>query len=410
MDADDEKSDVSINIGREIGCYRIVRFLGKGGMSEVYEAEHVRLGSRHAVKFFTYMKNVDGMKERFLVEGRLLAKLSHPRIVRVTDTGTDPETAQPYFVMDLITDAEGNVRSLADVPAGGVDETQIAMWYDDLREGLAYIHSKGIIHRDLKLDNVLIGPDDHVVLTDFGISKIGGDEASVVDPVQTVVRLKDGKKPMMGTTGYMAPELVMGAAASPASDYYALGVIVFRLLAGMWCDARTDIANVLETYDPVWRQILPKLLHSHPDGRGCPAWSELKAADEEQRLFELMNSCDRLRDSVRRAWIACASLLAFACVAGLCVVALQKRPPEFEDFVFVPQDVPEEERSTFEDAMPDARELLHDIFLKLRRRRITGAAAAEDVDKLSRNDEFGEELQRLLHAAAERMKERYPEK
>ena len=76
----------------------------------------------------------------------------------------------------------------------------------------------------------------------------------------------------------------------------------------------------------------------------------------------------------------------------------------------MPQDVPEEERSTFEDAMPDARELLHDIFLKLRRRRITGAAAAEDVDKLSRNDEFGEELQRLLHAAAERMKERYPEK
>ena len=340
----------------------------------------------------------------------MLAKLSHPRVVRVTDTGVDPETAQPYFVMDLVTDAEGNVRSLADVPAGEMDESQIGMWYDDLREGLAYIHSKGVIHRDLKLENVLIGPDGHVVLTDFGISKVGADGASEVDPVQTIVRLKDGKQPVMGTIGYMAPELVMGAAASPASDYYALGVIVFRLLAGMWCDARTDIANVLETYDPVWRQILPSLLHSHPDARGCPAWSGLKAADEERHLVELADSLDCLRARVRRAWIACVSLLAFVCAAVLCVVALQERPPEFEDFVFVSQNAPEEERSAFEDAMPDARELLHDLFLKLRRRRITGAAAAEDVDKLSRNDEFGEELQLLLHAAAERMKKRYPEK
>ena len=240
-------------------------------MSEVYEAEHLRLGSRHAIKFFTYEKDVDGVKGRFLAEGKLLARLAHPRIVRVTDAGTDPETQQPYFVMDFIADPKGNVHPLADVPAGGADEMQIAMWYDDLREGLAYIHSRGVIHRDLKLENVLIGPDGHAVLTDFGISKIGEaeDGDTVIDPVQTVVRLRDGKNPLMGSLGYMAPELEMGVAASPQSDYYALGVIIFRLLTGIWCDARTDVVGDLETYDPVWRQILPKLLHSN---RTASSW------------------------------------------------------------------------------------------------------------------------------------------
>ena len=178
----------------DIGEYRITRLLGKGGMSEVYEAEHLRFGSRHAIKFFTYEKNVDGVKERFLMEGKLLARLAHPRIVRVADTGTDSTTGCPYFVMDLVADPEGNVRSLADVPAGGVDEQRIAMWYDDLRDGLAYIHGKNIIHRDLKLENILIGPDGHVVLTDFGISKITNPDGgnAIVDPVQTIVRLRDG--------------------------------------------------------------------------------------------------------------------------------------------------------------------------------------------------------------------------
>ena len=124
-------------------------------MSEVHEAEHARLGSRHAIKFFTYDRDADGVKDRFLTEGKLLAKLSHPRIVRVTDVGVAAETSRPYFVMDLIVAPDGAVRSLADVPAGGADEEQIAIWYDDLREGLADIHSKGVVHRDLKLENVL---------------------------------------------------------------------------------------------------------------------------------------------------------------------------------------------------------------------------------------------------------------
>ena len=434
----------------DIQGYRIVRLLGKGGMSEVYEAEHLRLGSHHAIKFFTYGKNVDGVKERFLAEGKLLAKLAHPRVVRVTDAGIDPETQQPYFVMDLVADPEGNVRSLADVPKGAADERQIADWYEDVREGLAYIHSKGIIHRDLKLENVLIGPDGHAVLTDFGISKIAEaeDGAAVVDSVQTIVNLKDGKRLVMGSIGYMAPELEMGAAASPQSDYYALGVIVFHLLTGTWCDARTDVAGYLETFDPVWRQILPKLLHSNLRGRECPSWRELKEKQEEDRLFEMESELElaqgRVRDGERRLRIVSVAVLAISVAAGLVGVFLQRQlsqarqelsrarqemsrvpPPLFEDIVFVPADAPKDKIDELVAAMPDAWVLLNGVFKDLREGAITYEKAVStiaDYAKRVHEDEDlfyntsyqpngdNDELYDLLNAAAQRMKERYPEK
>ena len=428
--------------GREIGEYRIVRLLGKGGMSEVYEAEHLRLGSQHAIKFFTYAKNVDGVKERFLAEGKLLAKLSHPRVVRVTDSGTDPETQQPYFVMDLVADPDGQVRSLADAPVGGVDELQVGMWYDDLREGLAYIHAKGVIHRDLKLENVLIGPDGHAVLTDFGISKIGAtaEEAPMVDPVQTVIRLRDGKNPLMGSLGYMAPELEMGTAASPQSDYYALGVIVFRLLTGTWCDARTDVVGDLETYDPVWRKILPKLLHANPRGRECLSWRELKAADEESRLFEAESALDRSQDRARRAKRHAGFVIAafFVCLVaavslGLVLYREQARipPPAFEEIVFVPDDAPEEEtdeRASGEQlaaAAPSVWLLSHEIFANLRKGLITWEKAEMDLKQLAERAEqndpslfdpyplynssvfLNKAMAELLRAAVQRIHERY---
>ena len=272
-----------------IGCYNVVRLLGKGGMSEVYEAENPRLGTRHAIKLFTYEKDDPEVRRRFETEGRLLAKLNHPRIVKVTDFGTDEATGKPYFVMDLVLDESEQPKSLSDVEPGTVDEETIGQWYDDLREGLAYIHSKGVVHRDLKLQNVLVGPDGHAVLTDFGVSKVfdsAGDGHTVVDVVNTIVKMREGRSLVMGSIGYMAPELEMGVAASPQSDWYALGVIVYRLLTGTWCDARTDIIANIETYDPVWRRILPKLLHANPQGRECLSYAEEKRADREKAEFE----------------------------------------------------------------------------------------------------------------------------
>ena len=105
-------------------------------------------------------KQID--EQRILLEAGLFAE----------KVAVDEETGAPYFVMDLVLDESGQPKSLADVEPGSVDEETIGRWYDDLREGLAYIHSKGVVHRDLKLQNVLIGPDGHAVLTDFGVSKV----------------------------------------------------------------------------------------------------------------------------------------------------------------------------------------------------------------------------------------------
>jgi len=289
-------------IDRQFGDFRLIRLLGKGGMSEVYEVENVRLGSRHALKLFTYEKEDAEVRRRFETEGRLLARLNHPRIVRVTDIGTDGATGRPYFVMDLILDEQGRQRSLADVAPGTVDEETIGRWYDDLRDGLAYIHANGVIHRDLKLQNVLVGPDGHAVLTDFGISKIfeaRGAGSAVVDTVQTLVKMREGRSLVMGSLGYMAPELELGVAASRESDWYALGVIVYRLLTGTWCDARTDIIGALDTYDEVWTRIVPKLLHANPQGRECLSFAAERGAVRERTALAAEKLAEESADRIR---------------------------------------------------------------------------------------------------------------
>ena len=402
---------------RRIGEYEIVRLLGKGGMSEVYEAENVRLGSRHALKLFTYEKDDPDVKERFMVEGRLLARLSHPRIVKVTDFGTDEASGKPYFVMDLVLNERGEMQLLSDVEPGTVDEETVGRWYDDLREGLAYIHANGVIHRDLKLQNVLIGPDGHAVLTDFGISKIfdaKGDGAKIVDTVNTIIKVREGRSLVMGSLGYMAPELEMGVAASPQSDWYALGVIVYRLLTGTWCDARTDVVETLETYDPAWKRILPKLLHSNPNGRECLSYADKKRADGEKREFELEERWLREKGRGHFARHVARYACAFLCVLTI-VLAFGVRKyfadheiwklkmqsggyaglvPEFDELFRIPAGAKADEiededgrvvmpsRSQFEAARLDALVLTYDTLEGMRTGRITPDSAIREFEGL----------------------------
>ena len=401
-----------------IGKYETVRLLGKGGMSEVYEAVDPRLGTRHAVKVFAYAKDDDSdVRRRFETEGRLLAKLNHPRIVRVTDFGTDESSGRPYFVMDLVLDAEGSTRSLADVEPGTVDEETVGRWYDDLRDGLAYIHANGIVHRDLKLQNVLIGPDGHAVLTDFGVSKVVKPEDGaqpVVDVVNTIVKMREGRSLVMGSIGYMAPELEMGVAASPQSDWYALGVIVFRLLTGTWCDARTDVVAALETYDPAWRRVLPKLLHANPQGRECLSFAEEKRAEREAAEFASEarwlreKSRGHLARHVARYVGGVSVLLALALawcghelhvqreVCRLKIENAGARPdvPSFDELFRVPAEAKSDEvvdkdgkvlmpsRAQFESARVDALVLTYDTLEALRSGRLTIGTAVRKLEDL----------------------------
>ena len=390
-------------------------------MSEVYEVETPRLGSRHALKLFTYEKDDPEVWERFLVEGRLLARLNHPRIVKVTDFGTDEASGRPYFVMDLVLNERGGIQQLSDVEPGTVDEETIGKWYDDLREGLAYIHANGVIHRDLKLQNVLIGPDGHAVLTDFGISKIfdaKGDDKPVIDTVKTLVKMREGRSLVMGSLGYMAPELEMGVAASPQSDWYALGVIVYRLLTGTWCDARTDVVGTLETYDPVWKRIIPKLIHSNPQGRECLSYADEKRADREnveleweERWLKEKSRGHLARHLARYAMLFLAALaiavgwVAFHYEQRLAAVDAartglerQLALPVFSDIIHLPEEA-ELSALRISVDMPrtrgtlvDAWVLTHAIFDDLKTGRVTPEKAVDDLESLAskaETDPFG---------------------
>ena len=306
--------------GRLIGNYRVGRLLGQGGMGAVYSAEHAALRLPCALKVFT----ADGAKKeflrkRFLVEGRLLARLDHPRLVKVRDLSVDEASGVPYFAMDLVLDATGEPCTLEDWrKRRKPDEAAIAAVYADLREGLEYLHGQGIVHRDIKLENVLIDREGRAVLSDFGVSRIFDEDLR--RELSVTVTFAADKAPIMGSFGYLAPELKRGDAATPASDAYALGILVFRLLTGVWYENDSTAMDLLAGFDEGWTALLAQLLAEEPSKRlPLPA-------------LELARGVGHLAPS----WLA---VTAFALLA-LGGFALYKvsRPPHYDFDEFFPPD------------------------------------------------------------------------
>ena len=259
---------------RKIGEYRVVRLLGKGGMAEVYEVEHERLGVRRALKLFTADgSRADFLRTRFIAEGKLLERLDHPRLVKVHDFGVDEASGAPYLVMDLVLGADGEPQTLATLHARRqITEERLFGWYEDLADALRYIHAAGVVHRDVKPSNILIGADGHAVLSDFGVSRFTDEnlrkelavDATMATDATTLSRV------VMGTANYLAPEVRAGASATAAADIYALGVTLFRLLTGVWYEPDTNALELLRSFDPVWRRIFPALLAADPRRRSLP--------------------------------------------------------------------------------------------------------------------------------------------
>ena len=256
-----------------IGPYSVVRKLGQGGMGAVYEVVHRKLGVHYALKTFVLDHgHVKLLKERFLAEGRILARLRHPNLVRVFDLDVDAATGVPYFVMDLVQYKDGDSYTLADLEPGGADEEHLARWFEQLCSALDYIHAAGIVHRDIKLGNILLNAQGGIVLSDFGVSRFSGDEVRRVLNIEHTIVSGDTTTGnlIMGTSGYMAPEVKRGEDATAASDVYSLGIVFFRLLTGVWYENRPNIWSLLEPFDGSWREILPQLLAEDPKMRPLP--------------------------------------------------------------------------------------------------------------------------------------------
>ena len=200
-------------IGQQLGNYRLVLLLGKGGFAEVYLGEHVHLRTPVAIKVLQ-TKMLDANLEDFLGEARTIARLVHPNIVRVLDFGVDSDTA--FLVMDYASN--GTLRQR--YPKGTQIELMTVVSYiKQVTDALQYAHDERVTHRDIKPENILLGRKNEVLLSDFGIALM--TQSSRYQNTQDV----------MGTIAYMAPEQIQGK-PRPASDQYSLGVVVYEWLSG----------------------------------------------------------------------------------------------------------------------------------------------------------------------------------
>jgi eukaryotic-like serine/threonine-protein kinase len=193
--------------------YRLESLLGRGGTAEVWRATDEALQRSVALKLVTVSGGEDA--HRVGDEARLLAKLSHPGLVPVYDAGTD-DAGRPWVVMELV-DGE----TLADTIRRGVlPAERTAEIGARLADALAYVHGQGLVHRDVKPGNVLLGGDGRVRLTDFGIARLV-DAARVTATGLTV-----------GTAAYLSPEQVTAEPVGPPADVYALGLVLLECLTG----------------------------------------------------------------------------------------------------------------------------------------------------------------------------------
>jgi serine/threonine protein kinase len=199
---------------KQFGNYRLVRLLGQGGFAEVYLAEHVHLGTQAAVKILSTHLDTASI-EQFRNEAQIIAHFKHPHIVRVFDFGL--ENGIPFFVMSY---ASGGTLRQKHSKGTRLPLATVVSYVNQIAPALQYAHFRKRVHRDIKPENILIEADHKLVLSDFGIAIVAHNFQSLTPQM------------ILGTPYYMAPEQSQGQAL-PASDQYALGIMVYEWLTGI---------------------------------------------------------------------------------------------------------------------------------------------------------------------------------
>lgn len=219
------KPDLSPEIGQRFGDYRVVRLVARGGMGRVYEAEHLPSGRVVALKLPDASVSADATAlRRFRAEGRLLDSVRHPNIVRVFEVGVERDC--PFIVMELLV---GETLRAKVERQGPLSRREMVELFIPICDAVATLHDAGIVHRDLKLCNVMLANRSGELvptILDFGISK---------DLVATAGTLgfQTQSGAFVGTPRYLSPEQTLDPkAASPLSDQYAVGIMLYEALTG----------------------------------------------------------------------------------------------------------------------------------------------------------------------------------
>jgi serine/threonine-protein kinase len=223
-----DPAKAELGAGDTLGPYRIDALLGEGGMGAVFRATRTDTGELVALKVIKLELAADSVyQQRFLHEARAAAEIEHQHLVNVLDVGEDK--GRQYLSMPLMEGHTLEDRIAESGPMPYADAVRLAA---EVGAGLDALHDREVIHRDIKPSNIMLAPDGSASLTDFGLAK-GTGYSRLTQPGQIV-----------GTLDYLAPERIRGEDATPASDIYALGCVVFEAVSGKAPFAHKSIMQV----------------------------------------------------------------------------------------------------------------------------------------------------------------------
>ena len=327
-DLDAVSQSADLPPGREVGPYRVVSLLGRGGMGAVYEAEDPRLGRRVALKVLPPELGSPDRRRRFEREARAIAALNHPSIVHVYSIEEADDL--PFIAMERVKG-----RTLRDlIPDGGMPLARLLDVAIPLADALAAAHAGGVIHRDVKPANVMVTEEGHVKVLDFGLAKSGAFPG--LDPGLSATVTREGH--VLGTVSHMSPEQAEGREVDHRTDIFALGVTLFEMSTGRLPFTGKSAASVISA---IIRDTPPPISELNPRMpaelarviRRCLA----KDLDRRyQSALEVRNDLEEVRQQLdtgelkvskrRTPWPLVG---AAAVLAGIAVVAaLLLRSPE----------------------------------------------------------------------------------
>src|SRR6187402_1052953 len=215
---------MALAVGTRLGAYEITGSVGAGGMGEVFRARDTRLDRDVAIKILPTLFATDPDRlRRFEQEARAAAALNHPNILVVYDVGA--EGGVPFVVSELL---EGRTLRQA-LEAGRIGARKAADYGTQIANGLAAAHEKGIVHRDVKPENIFLTKDGRIKILDFGLAKLA-ESIHTDGSGATMAHTDPGM--VVGTAGYMSPEQLRGEPVDARSDVFGLGAVLYELFCG----------------------------------------------------------------------------------------------------------------------------------------------------------------------------------
>ena len=315
---------MALTSGTKLGPYEIQSPLGAGGMGEVYRARDTRLDRTVALKILPAAFSSDPDRlHRFQHEARILSTLNHPNVLGIYDVGE--QNGVRYLVSEFL---EG--QTLRDkLSAGPLSRWRVGEYALEIAKGLAAAHEKGVVHRDLKPDNVFVTRDDRVKVLDFGLAKQAPAEPRAEESATMTIPTPTTPGTVMGTVGYMSPEQVRGEALDHRSDIFSFGAVLYEMASGkrafrgessvetMNAILKEDVPELSESgaqVSPGLERIVRRCLEKKPERR-------FQSASDLAFALEALSGSGVAHAVSPQAPIAKKTRLVWI-IAGLCAIAL----------------------------------------------------------------------------------------